>query len=343
MFLQAALYGQTTAAGYSKGPFVGKNYYPVYTLFYSIPGISAGIEQAGTLTFSNSFYYYQDFIIKDYSFDELGKISDVDVGYDFEGCSFENSITYHLKSNLMFGVTTRFISYYGGFMDSFIESYHGVFGFPNAGREYSSKDQLLVDVETKNGITLKLTKQSVSIGDTDLFVKYNLYHNKFSDIAVFGALKIPTGSLASLSGSGYPDIAGAVLASVYPLKYFSFHIQPGVVVPINSFGFSDFTPYPMFQCIAALEISPHKYFSLIAQFNIKSSPLTGTFDHMNNIGMDSDFISYPQTNLLVGFVVNVKKVRFQLYFEEDTFTNAGNDWTLNLSLSYKIHTGAFVF
>lgn len=159
--------------------------------------------------------------------------------------------------------------------------------------------------------------------------------NKFISTAIEGAFKIPSGQMALLSGSGYPDISLSILLDLRPLWFLTFYTQVGLVLPFDSFiPVTQSHPYPMVHSIFAIELNPLSFFSIIAQFNIKSSPIVGYYWYSL---INHEFYSAPQTNLLVGVIFKYKQFKWQAYFEEDTFTNAGADITINFLFSQSIN------
>lgn len=323
---------------YSKGPLYGKNIYSPFLIFLHTPGTPAAIKQSGRLTTYINLYYTQAFSIYKIDTDREGNITKVFPLNDYESFVFETGISYALTKNLEISTTMRIISYYGGFMDAPTEWWHHLLRVPNGGRELVPQNQVMIDFRTNNGFDISLDAASVGFGDIDLWLKYLIYSNRYVDFAFQGGFKIPTGQLRTVTGSNYPDIGCALLVDIYPIRYLSLFFQAGAIVPFHSFIPAEAKPYPMFNGLAAIELSPLKWFSLVIQMNFRTSPITGNYYFVNNLNIRANHLGSVQTNLLVGFLFQVKNFRIQLYFEEDTFTNAGADYTLALSLATNIRT-----
>ncbi len=338
LLLPLFLWGFNIEASYGKGPLYGKNIYPQFLIHLSLPGTPAAIKKPRQITTFANIYYTQSFALFDFEFDEFGYLSEVYRLADYESFVFETGASYALNSKFEFGGQLRIISYYGGFMDGFTQWWHHLFGFPNGGREHSPINDVLIDFRTNNGFNIYLDQPSVGFGDIDLWVKYNIYSNRYVDFAFQGAFKIPTGNLPMVTGSGYPDFAAGLLLDLYPVKYFSAYLQTSFVLPINSILPVQARPYPMFQALIALEVSPIRWFSIITQMNIRTSPITGDYYLYNNLMVNANKLGSVQTNLLVGVVFEFQPVRVQIYFEEDTFTNTGADYTLGISVATNIRT-----
>ncbi len=320
-----------------KGPLYGKNMYIPFLIYYNFPGISARSQKKHDFNYHMSFYYSNDFHIQQLIRKSDGDL-DVNVGRDYESLVFESGASFFILKNLQIGLDLRLISYYGGFLDNIIEIFHYSFGFPNAGRQYTNQNDVYIDIENNNNVDLSLNHAAFSFGDIDTWLKYTFYEKKWISLAVLGAFKIPTGSVSQISGSGFPDFAVGLLADFRPIWILSFYLQSGIVIPLDLiFQFTPSSPYPMFNGLAGVELNPFKFFSLIVQFNFKSSPLRSNYPHWSSAFKGADYLSLPQINLLVGFVFKYKDFRWQVYFEEDTITNAGTDMTINLSFSHTLN------
>jgi len=299
-----------------------------------MPGVSAKGEDKFTFKYHNSLYYVNDFQIEKYITKKDGSY-DVTLVRDYESLVFETGLSFYPIKNLEFGTDFRLISYYGGFVDNIIETFHSVFKFPNGGREYSSQNNIYVNIKNNNNISLSLTTSIFSLGDIDLWTKWTFLEKRWISLALSGAFKIPTGKIYALSGSGYPDISFGVLADFRPIWILSFYLQSGLVIPFDSFlPDAPSKPYPMFNGIAGIELNPVSFFSLIVQLNFKTSAMSSDIKHW--LYTDTDYLALPQTNILGGLVFAYKGFRWQFYFEEDAITNGGTDLTLNLTFSHKL-------
>ncbi|MDR0910552.1 MAG: DUF3187 family protein [Spirochaetaceae bacterium] len=317
------------AQDFYKGPLYGKNQFIPQMIYYNFPATSARSGNAFDLEYHVATYLSNDvmFQLDEKEYDKFIKSNaprsypKKNVVRDNELWSNEVEVSFRPLSELQIGTNLRVLSYSGGFLDPIIEGFHGIFHFPNAGRDYFLQNQLYVNIPNDNGVPLFLDKPTVAFGDIDLWAKYTFWENKLWSLAAMGAFKIPTGRLATLSGSGYPDIGAAMLADVRPLWWLALYMQAGLVVPFDG------RSYPMFNGVAAAEFSLSELFSLNAQFNIKTSALSHKTIKR---------IALPQTNFLFGFIFRHRQFTWQFYMEEDPFTYQGTDFTWNLMFSHKI-------
>ena len=201
--------GQASGS-WTKGPLVGRNWYLPFSIYYHYPGYSARSGKQSEFQYRFSQYYSNDFsasFVTDYT---NTTIADPPPGYpgsyyvsrDFESYNAELGFSYRPSSRLAIGLDLRLVSFFGGFLDSFIGGFHSVFDFPNGGREYSPPDRVLVDIQNASGVRFSLDSNAVSLGDIDLHARYTFLEKQNFAMAAYGAVKLPTGRLESLSGSG---------------------------------------------------------------------------------------------------------------------------------------------
>jgi hypothetical protein len=114
---------------------------------------------------------------------------------------------YGLFPRLEIGVRIPYISHSGGFLDGFIENYHGAFGFPNAGREQAPKNRLLYRYRRDGVEKIRIDSSGSGIGDVMLTTALPLYEEKNQGMTLNAALKLPTGDSDQLRGSGSTDLS----------------------------------------------------------------------------------------------------------------------------------------
>lgn len=326
-----------TKIGFPKGPLYGKNMYIPFLIYYNFPSLSARSGDRFDFEYHFSLYYSQDAHYalnkkSPYLYSQPVRYYEKENVYsDDESCVLEAGLTYNFLKNLQIGTDMRVISYYEGFLDSWIEGFHNAFGFPNGFRNLFSWNRIYVNIPNDNGISLFLDEPAVSFGDIDVWGKWTFFENPHVFIAGLGAFKVPTGRLDALGGSGYPDMGLGVLADIRTSWFLTLYCQGGLVVPF------DMKAYPMFNGLLGAEFHPNKLVSFIVQMNIKTSPISGgkVAWRLN----DHYFKQYsvPQTNLLAGFIIQHDTFKWQVYFEEDTITNQGTDFTINIMFSQRLN------
>ena len=324
---------------YSKGPLYGKNMYIPFLIHYNFTSLPAKSAEQHELQYHFSMYYIQDVLYHDID-DEFieqwtERIYDTQyISRDYESFAAEFGISYNFLKKFQAGIDVRMFSYYGGFLDPSIETFHGIFSFPNCWRNFFLQNQLYVSIPNENGIVFFLDKPAASFGDIDLWGKWTFFENPRLSLTALGAFKLPTGRLTSLSGSNYSDAALGVLMDFRAYRKTTFYTQAGLVLPFNG------KSHPMLNGLLGMEVHPWEMLSFILQMNIKTSPITdNTIEFSWNPDWGTNFMQYsmPQTNLLLGFVIKHKKFRWQFYFEEDAITNQGADITFSVMFSHTLN------
>lgn len=313
-------------AGEGKGPLWGKNYYVPFLPFYSFPGVDAAPGKKQDLNINLSQYFVQEMVV------EYQVGSGLERLLDYEGYVLEPTVSYNISDSIEIGLTTRFHFYYGGIYDSVVEAFHGLFNFPNGGRSYYPQDEVYISFHTDSGIDFSLDSSKAAWGESDLFGKWSFFSRSYMDLALFAALKIPTGKMASISGSGYMDIAFAILSDFHITSWLSLYIQNGIILPGQLFFNDRTSPVPMYSLLTSIEFILSPVFSLVTQFRLVTSPYN-TGSVIREDTSSSLIFHKPMTNIMVGLVMDVSDFRLQFYFEEDPFTNNGADLILNISVS----------
>jgi len=332
LFAAANVYADDSVQDYSKGPLIGKNLFIPFLIHYNFPSLPAKSGEQFDLQYSVSLYYVNDNCVAEDK-EIMSKMTGRSyikeyISRDYESLAVQLGLAYNFTKQLQIGVDARAYFYYGGFLDSIIEGFHGLFSFQNGGRELYLQNQIYINIPNDNGITMFLDKPAFSFGDIDLWGKWTFLENRHVSLAVLGAFKLPAGKLPALSGSGYPDAALGLLLDYRTARYITLYAQAGAVLPFNN-------SYLMFNGMAGLEIHPSAFFSFNVQMNIKTSPISNNI--WNTSGTYYYDYSLPQTNLLAGFVIRHKNSRWQFYFEEDPITNQGTDITLNITFSHTVN------
>lgn len=314
-------------AGDAKGPLWGKNYYIPFLPFYSFPGMEAAPGELFDLNVTLSQYYIQDMVTE---FHVSGSDILKERFVDYEGYIFEPTVSFIPIDRLEIGMTSRLHFYYGGIFDSVIEAFHDLFSFPNGGREYYSSDDVYISLHTSSGIDFSLSESLVALGDTDLFWKWSFLSWNFLELALFSAVKIPTGSMDNVSGSDYFDLAFALLADFYITDWFAFYLQNGLILPGQLFV-EDNPPLAIYSLLASMEFIVSSRLSILAQFRFATSPIEEGTVITENISY-SVTLDEPMTNIMAGVVMDLSGYRVQFSFEEDAFTNNGADLIFNVTV-----------
>jgi hypothetical protein len=150
----------------------------------------------------------------DYSNTIIDRSNDLESLFlDMEHLSTQIRFHAGLGKGIELGVALPFHIMYGGFLDSFISSYHDAFGFPNEvrGRTTNNLYELLYEVD--GFALLERNEKSAGIGDVTISAKKALLEKGDNLLAIRAALKLPTGNQERLTGSGKTDFGIGLAAS----------------------------------------------------------------------------------------------------------------------------------
>lgn len=138
------------------------------------------------------------------------------LSFDGETLRFQAAFRYGLTPRLAVGLDIPFVDHSGGIFDGFIEGWHSAFHLPQGGRTAVPHGQLQY-LYSRDGVRqLNLDKPTAGLGDLAFSVAWQLYRAptpmpRFLTLQT--GVKAPTGSSASLHGSGSTDIFVRLLGS----------------------------------------------------------------------------------------------------------------------------------
>jgi hypothetical protein len=320
-----------------KGPFEGKNFSLHYLIFFNLPGTSARPPAGARYALGLSSYLSQEFLAS-----YMDQDDEIPTRHaDFENLSLEANARWYPSPHLQLGATMRLIGYWGGILDWPVEAFHGLFKFPNAGREFFPINEVYVDYTSNEGYHFFLDRPRLSFGDLDLWVAGTFIDKPKLAAALFGGLKLPTGSFEALSGSGGADLALAALVDLNLHARFSIYLNAGLTIALNEPHAARDTRTSFAQAIIALEYALNDRLSFLLQGNLKSPSMHADILMQNNLGQVGDQLGFPQTNLTFGIRRRSGSFLIQAYMEEDAFTNNGVDFSFNVSITRFFGTELF--
>jgi hypothetical protein len=279
------------------GPLWCKSVFIPFSLYYQLPGMKAAPPAQGSLQVSAAFFCGQSFInyLKDFS----STLPVYERIVDFETLTLENIFSYAAANGLEIGITLRIILLYGGFLDSLISGFHTFSGLPNNNREIFPENDVYISIPNTNNVYLELDHDTFGFGDIDIWAKVCFVQTHNLVLSGLFALKLPTGNPKTLQGSGYPDAGLGVLFDWYISELFALYVNCGVIIPYDALDSSiESNPFIMINGIAGLEYAASPWLSLVAQFELRTSPIYS--DSFVLPDTDVDFFATPQTNLMLG-------------------------------------------
>jgi len=209
-------------------PLQAFNLHPVYMPCMQLLPMSPRLQPGGIVQWSVLASYGNNFFLDPVD----GGSSLVDADLDSEALSTGIQLKWGIGNRFEFDAMLYGSVHYGGFLDSPIEGYHRLFGFPNAGRELRGQGRTCFFLENNGGIVLD---EEGSRGSAALSVepRYQLRKNAVWmggtwDLAAGLPVKLPlTIKKHDLDGTGID--AGVRLFAGYALRRVSLSASIGLI------------------------------------------------------------------------------------------------------------------
>lgn len=298
-----------SSAAYSfDGPLQVKNQYPIF-LHVNQPYLEkASLENSLSLSLSHS---------STYTVQSSGRW---DINLDMEITELNLRYKRNIKNQYEIGVDVPLLWFSDGFMDGFLDWYHGTFGLPDYGRNNRPLHEFLYEVRRDGNLIVK-GETGVGIGDVRLTIKRPVISSDGFNLSVKGDLELPTGSAKKGYGNGSVDGGVSILLdkniSQRIMAYGNLrYVFSGDVRGYEKIGLEDFLYGGL-----AIEADVGRGVNLIAQIQGQSS-------------------IYPKTDLLAIdrdawlLTLGGRYRSFEVSLTEDINAAGAPDFILNLS--YKI-------
>lgn len=134
--------------------------------------------------------------------------------FDGESQRYELGVRYGLGDRWEVGVMLPWISYNGGVLDSFIDDWHSLWGFPDHGRSDHPTRKLHFSHSTNGLNDFNFQDAEAGIGDVQVQVANQIFQTERDSVALIANLNLPTGDDEELTGSGGTSVA-IVLAATH--------------------------------------------------------------------------------------------------------------------------------
>lgn len=225
-------------------------------------------------------------------------------------------ITYGLTDSVDMRIDVPVVSNGGGFLDGFLQGYHNLFGFPNAGRETVSDNRFAYRV-THNGTTLA-DYPSTSAGLGDITLRFKRFIPATDKIpftfSVAPYLKFPTGSMEHGLGSGHFD-AGVSFFAQKSWERWTISSQLGGVLIDNRTDLEPILKHGFIVLGQSVEYQITDWISAIAQLS-GNTPLFKTTDNadLNKMALDLNIGAAGTIDLWHG---PFREFFYQVSFAED--------------------------
>jgi Protein of unknown function (DUF3187) len=310
-----------TVQGADMGPLHARQRYPLYLMFLTPAPDSPGLIEKGGLGTSLSIDYTSIYI------DET--TAEWSALMDMEMTVVDLCLTYGLTRRVNISLSLPWIGMNDGFLDNALADYHGLFGFPNYGKEDGPVDEFGYHITRNDDAWFDAQSGGLHLGDSVVSAKIQLINEKgpkgFASSLLL-ALKLPTGDEDHGFGSGRFD-QGLILLNQYRMTPLILYLNPGFVFlsDPDTQG-ADIHVDDMLTLLAGMEFRVNDTCSLMGQFNFVTSPF-----HNTGIGqMDQDSLE-----LALGFAISLlDDMIFEFAFSED-LTRTAPDFTVHGGIRYE--------
>ncbi len=226
------------------------------------------------------------------------------------------------------GIQVPFLSYYGGFLDNFIENFHDTFSFPNGGRGNAPHNKVRYRIVHNGETIIDRDSGASGFGDIKFYGKFQLLteQGNFPGISLLAQVGLPSGSESDGLGAGGPTF-GAGLAVEKRWGRFALNGN-GMYFHLKETDFTD--PLPVRNTLAGSICAGFSFtpsFMVMAQVN-------GATPQFNETGGGGG-LDNAVLQLLVGFacrVTTLNTLRFS--FAEDLVQDTSPDFTVALEWEY---------
>ena len=206
------------------GPFALRDQFPVKLLFLSLRPESGYLLPTGARQWAFGFAYANTYAgtwpvgnpKKAGDYYQAAPLNEYRLFVDAEVLRLTIDLDWRIARRLQVGATLPLIFQNGGFLDSTVEGFHGLFNLTNGGREETLQNAYGVFVARNAQFWINREKAAAfQPGDVVLRLKSPILEGGRNGptIAGSGAVKLPTGRFESLTGSGGVDIQVALMAT----------------------------------------------------------------------------------------------------------------------------------
>ena len=184
-----------------RAPLANRNQFPPALLFIALEPERATVLSKGERRLFFNFDYSNILVLQD--------TVNEDLDLDLESLRVNLQINYGLGRDFEMAAALPIYSIHGGFLDSFISSYHNAFNLPNQVRGREPDNILRYRWQIDDRVITDQTEGFVALGDLTLQVKRAVRWKKLkeTELAVRAGLKLPTGSRDHFVSSGGTDFA----------------------------------------------------------------------------------------------------------------------------------------
>lgn len=223
------VFSQTPATG----PFMQRDQFPVRMLFLGLRPDAGDLLPRRSVRWAVRFDYANtyastlpvgDTLIAD-DYYRAAPANEYRLFVDSETLRVSVDLDWRIASRVQIGATMPFLKHGGGFLDGAVEGFHRMFNLSNGGREWTPRNDYGVFVVRDRRFWIR-SVESADFRPGDLVLRMKTPLNRDGGeftLSLAGAVKLPTGNLETLTGSGGLDIQASLFATWRPEQDMIFH------------------------------------------------------------------------------------------------------------------------
>lgn len=179
----------------------------------SVVAATAGLPRARSASLPQPGETRADVLLEFASHFSSRADADQSVWLDGETASLVGRFEHGLAPGWAVSLELTALQHSGGFLDGIINQWHDWFGLPDSGRDDVASDQLLMVWQVAGEQRFLVTERQRGMADLRLGLARTLHVSDARDIALRLDVELPTGSAASLRGSGGVNLAASLVWS----------------------------------------------------------------------------------------------------------------------------------
>ncbi|MBD3293841.1 MAG: DUF3187 family protein [Armatimonadia bacterium] len=300
------------------GPIPHRSMMPLSLIFPGpLPDDARVLERAeNRLSWNTS---YASILVKE---QKAGELISVDGEFLRTSLLWERGV----GSRVQVGLEIPFLYYMSGFLDAFVENFHDFFGFPQGDRDKYPRNHFDATYQQNNRTFFESSEDKFGLADIPLYCKVGLVDPEEGGfgLAARGLLELPAGSEDKGFGSGKLDGGAGLLAQAAFTPSLAAYLNVDHTWRSDPDAFRGVEAANVTHGSLALEKALSPVFSLVAQTDYQTRPLTGA---------DLHEFKRPKWNASLGFGWRTgRDTMLKFYFTEGITTHTTADFAVGLSL-----------
>lgn len=297
-----------------RGPVPSRAQQPLALTVMSFRPRRAATQAADTFGFQGSVAYS--------SIEEVQTTSGDEIRFDGELLQATFTGRYGLGERADLEIELPFLYASAGFLDSFVEDFHELFGLPDGGRDLQEDDQYAMELRADGTELYSLDEGELGLMDVPIFLTSSVRpeDEHGPGVALRFGVELPTGSQSSGFGNGGIDFGGGILLEK-SLARWTLTAGADYTVPAQPDAWAateDYSLVPVWGWEFGSEYRWSSSVSLLAQFEW-TSRRTNSFEQ--------EEIAREIFDLGVGLAWDVSSAsRLMLTFHDDLVSATGPDF-----------------